>query len=74
MSKLGSSTHAFDLEAEVEPIPNLEDEEDDGGGGVELGMDADDFNPDTVDNDDAGMLRYKHYPRSRTVLKNATHT
>ena len=29
------------------------------GDGAEFGMDADDFNPDTVDNDDAGMLRYK---------------
>ena len=53
---MGSSTHAFDLEAEVEPIPNLEDEEDDGGGGGEFGMDVDDFNPDTVDNDEAGDL------------------
>ena len=46
----------FDLEAEVEPIPNLEDEEDDGGGGGEFGMDVDDFNPDTVDNDETGDL------------------
>ena len=56
VSKLGSSAHAFDLEAEVEPIPNLDDEEDDGGGGGEFGMDVDDFNPDTVDSNDAGDL------------------
>ena len=54
MSKLGSSTHAFDLEAEVEPIPNPDDEEDEGGGDADFGMDVDDFNPDTLDNEDAG--------------------
>ena len=58
MSKLGTTAHAFDLEAEVEPIPELgeDDDDDDGGGGAaEFGMDIDDFNPDTVDNNDAGQ-------------------
>ena len=58
VSKMGTTAHAFDLEAEVEPIPDLGDEDDDGGGGGgpgEFGMDADDFNPDTIDNNDAGQ-------------------
>ncbi len=49
VSQLGTASHAFDLEAEAEPIPDLCDEPEDEGGGGE-----DDFNPDMLDQEDLG--------------------
>ncbi len=55
----GSVAHAFDLDAEVEPIPALDDP---GGDDADAFDDpAADFNPDALDQDDAG----EDIPRGR---------
>ncbi len=57
LSKLAKSSHAFDLEAEAEPITNVDDEEDEPGApGDDFNLgDGDDFEP-VAPEDDAGLF------------------